>query len=171
MEFTSAQKKGALLAGALLALTGIALYFKRQFGYLSDAITSVVGTKVHNIGISNIRFTLFINIKNKGDISATITKQSYHVYANNSLISVIKTEGKIKLKSHGDTVLPLIIEFNPQVVAVSALENLSGILNDKSPLNFLIKGDLSLNAGVISLKNYKFDITMSLAEIKKMSSE
>ncbi len=164
-------KKGILITIGLAALAGIGMYFKRQLNYLADATSKIIGAKIHNVGIGNIRFTLYIKIQNKGDISALITDQNYEIFANDFFVSKIHSQTEIHLKSNGDTLIPLEVEFNPSNVFLNGVSNLSAIIQDKSKLKFLVKGKLSLQAGIVALKDYTFEISMTLAEITAMSNK
>ena len=109
--------------------------------------------------------SVVLQITNKSDLSAQIINQHYVVYFNGVVVSTIDTKDIIHLNSNGYTNIPIHILFNPKQAATVAFNNLTNFFNDKSKINFEVKGWLSIKLGTIKLKNYPIDINYTLQEI------
>ena len=170
MAVTTTGKKWILGLVFTGTVVGITTYIVRQFRFLYKAGTRLAGAKIHNLGISNIKFTIGIELENKGDISANVTDQKYDIYIGNVLISSISNKTKVHINSNSSSVIPLTIELSPQNILLAGLQNMSAILNDKSKFVFNIKGVLSFNAGLLTMKDYILNMSFSLQEIVDMAN-
>lgn len=169
MELNLKQKNWILAGVALAGLFGIGAYLKRQFDYLYNATYKISSAIINNIGLSNIRFSIYITLTNKGDISAWIRNQSYDVFVNDVFIVNVKNPTDVHLNSNGDTILPLAIEFDPSKLLSTAVKNITSLLLDKSKIVFRIEGKLSAEAGAVKMKDFKFNMLYTLQEIIDIS--
>lgn len=143
----------------LIGIGSIALaYGARQFYLLKHASYRIVGFKIKGVSNSRVSILLIIEMMNKGDLSAKITDQNYTILFNERVVSKINLTNDIQINSNGSTLLPLEIDFIPQNFS---LKNLLGI--NKSLLE--IQGVLSLEMGLIHLKNYKIDVKYTIQDL------
>lgn len=170
MAITKTQRNWLIVAGLGL-ITTVVVYITRQYNALINAGKKIVGAKVHSMTLTKVNVTVFVEIENKGDLSVDITGQDYNVYVNDTYVSNIKAKEEIHINSNGKSVLPLNIEFNPSQVLLTSLTNLTSIMSDKSKVMVSVRGGLSLKSGALNVKNYSFELNMSLAEIIKAANE
>lgn len=160
------QKIGIRLAlfGGIALLTA---YITRQFVLLYNAAYKILKdkTQIKSIALNNIDMSVVLQITNRSDLSAQIIGQHYVVYFNDVIVSTIDIKDKVHLNSNGYTNIPIHILFNPKQAATVAFQNLTNFFNDKSKINFEVKGWLSIKLGAIKLKNYPIDIKYTLQEI------
>jgi LEA14-like dessication related protein len=164
-------KHKKLLAGGLL-LTGlfsIGLYLKRQYDFLYNATYKISSAVIHNVSLSNIKFTIYIKLTNKGDLSAWIRSQSYDIFVNDVFVVNVKNLTDVHVNSNGDSVLPLTIEFDPSKLASTAVKNIASLLLDRSKIIFKIKGTLTVEMGAIKIKDVVFNMLYTLQEIIDIS--
>ena len=156
-------------------LSGVALltlaYGARQLYLLYNAKFRVIKTKIKNISSNDISITMYGELENKSDISAVVNGQHYNVFFNKELVSTINAKDVIHINSNGKTIIPISISFNPLAILKTGLSNLANLLLDRTKINIDIKGQLSIKAGIISLKNYKIDMKYTLQELIDISKE
>ncbi len=169
MEFTKGQKQFAWGAVIVTALAGVSWYLYRQYQYLYNATYRISNAIIHNIALNNIKVTIKIKLTNKGDLSAWITQQSYDIKVNGTFVANIKNLMPVHINSNGDTFLPLTIEFNPSKLLSTAVQNITSFLIDRSKIIFTIRGTLSLTAGVLTLKDFVFDMKYTMQELIDIS--
>lgn len=171
MTLTGIQKRNIAIGGILTLIVGIGIYVYRQYDHLVKAGKKLIGAKVHNLSLSGVNATVYVEIDNKGDLSVDVIGQDYNIYVNDKFVSNVKVKDDIRINSNGKSILPLTINFNPQTVLMAGLVNLTSILSDKSKIIISVKGSLSIKTGVLSVKNFGFNVDMTLAEIVEIANE
>lgn len=156
--------KYLIIGGLVLALAGIAVYVKRQIDLAMNYCYGVAGAIIHKMGISQIKFTLIVNIYNRSDIDITISNQRYKVYANGMLVSKVYSDEATTIKPHKSTPFKVVVDFNPQDLLKAGLKNLEGLFVNQEKLNIELNGFVSVSAGFITVKNYQITERMSLKE-------
>ncbi len=169
MEFSKTQKNWILGGFVVAGIIGIGVYLYKQYDKLYNALYKISSATIHNLGLSNIRITVNIKLTNKSDFSAWIINQNYDIYVNGIFVVNVKNNNRIHLNAQGDTVLPLDIEFNPEKLLSAAGKNITALLTDRSKVVFLIKGNLSLEAGALKVQSFPFDMQYTLQEIIDIS--
>lgn len=160
--------KKILIASSLLAGVGFA-YLYRQYKLLYNSVYKLIGVTVYEMTARRIKFKLVWRIENTGDLSARIVNQSYRIYINGSFVSSIESKDEILIASNGISFLPLTIQINPSQLIGIGIKNIGTILFNKSGINFGIQGKLDIRAGVVNLKDYTINETISLQEIIDMA--
>lgn len=171
MALTPQNKKTILGIAVALGITGIGAYLYTQYKKLYNAGVKLAGAKVYNLGINNVKFTILLAIENKGDLSVKITDQKYQISIGEIYVSTITNDKNVLVRSKGTTYLPLTIEFNPKNALISVLQNITSLFNDKSKFVFNINGKLSIEAGIVKLKDYEIKLSFNLQEIIDLSNK
>lgn len=151
-----------ILSGISLLVIG---YGARQLYLLYNAKIGVKMAIINMFTSQKVDMTIYAELDNKGDISAIVKGQHYEVFLNNALVSTINANQLIHINSNGKTTLPISIIFNPSSVATIGLNNLLNLLLDKTKINIEIRGYLSMEMGIIKLKNFPIDIKYTLQEL------
>lgn len=170
MELTKTGRNwivGGLSFAALLAAT----YLWRQYYLLYHAGTKLKGAVIHNLGLSNVNFTVYIEIDNTGDLSVGVNDQKYDIYIGNIFVVSVTSKDLVHIKSNNKTLLPLRIDMTPQLLLVVGLQNIGNILSDRNKFVINVKGRLSLKAGVVSLKDFDISMTFTLQEIMDLAAQ
>ncbi|HYD90812.1 MAG TPA: LEA type 2 family protein, partial [Flavobacterium sp.] len=71
------------------------------------------GAKITDLGLNKTAAKLYVKISNPSAISFQVTDQQYDAYLNGSFVSHIQKIAPETIVAHGDTVVDLLITFNP----------------------------------------------------------
>jgi len=158
-------KKIAIIGS--LALVGVAVlaYLAKQLELLQNACYTVAGAIIHEISGKKMSFTMLLNISNKSDIDFMVTNQKYNIYVNGMLVAVVQNPNDIKVRAKGMSTVNIEIDFNPQDLLKKGIENIAMLIANKNNIVIEVKGYLSLEAGIVNLKNYEVDERLSLKEL------
>src|SRR5690348_8508014 len=99
------------IGGIVTASTLLIIYFRNQFKLLADACYNIVGGTVHNISQNDVKITLFFKIKNKSDLSVTLSNAIFDVYVNNMFVSKVLRKEKQKILSNSDIIFKIDVQF------------------------------------------------------------
>ncbi len=158
-------KRAIFLTAIISAAIGVIGYLKQEFERLENACYTISGGVIHALGLNNVKITLFFKIVNKSDISVEISNAIFNIYVNKMFVSkVIKSEKQV-LKSGGETILMIDVEFNPQDLLKAGINNISPLLVDKDKLIITTKGSFDAIAGAIKLKSFPFEESITLKEL------
>jgi LEA14-like dessication related protein len=158
-------RNGIIVGSLLLATTAIVLYFRKQYNLLLNACYTISGGVVHSIGLDNISITLFFKVVNESDITLTLSDMKFNIYVNEMYVtSIFKKEPQI-LYSKSDAVIKLDFQFNPKDLLRAGVLNIAPIIYDKEKLVVKTKGTYSLKTGIVKLKDFPFEDTITLKEL------
>jgi len=164
--------KKHIIFGALgVAIIGVATYMATQYKLLKNACYVVAGAIVNKLSLSQVKFTLLLNVKNNSDIDFTITNQQYDVYVNEMLVSKVDNPENTEIFSNGSTTFKINVDFNPQDLLKVGLENIEKLLLDKDKLVIEIVGKLSLRSGIVILNNYPIEERLTFKELLTKDSQ
>lgn len=159
------------LLGAGVIGTGLFLWNQYQVLYkaINDAFTKKPAiSKLNNLSLSDIGFTLVYSVNNTGILSAIVTNQKYDVTINGGKsVVTITNNNPVELKGNAISQFPLVINLTTKELLNAGVNNLKSILLPEERKNFVIriKGNFSYKAGILSGKNYPLDITFTLADL------
>lgn len=158
-------RNGLIIGG--LAVAGISLiaYFRKQYKLLYDACYTISGGIVHSIGLDNVKITLFFKVVNESDITLELSDMNFNIYVNKMFITNIKRTQPQILYSKSDTIIKLDFQFNPKDLLRAGLTNISPIIYDKEKLVITTKGTFSLKTGIVKLRRFPFDESVTLKEL------
>ena len=157
--------KIAVLGGIALSFIALTSYFSKQANLLKDACYTVTGAIINEMSFNRVSFTMLLNIANKSDIDLTVNNQRYNIYINKMLVAKVEKKEKVKVRARGKTTVNIDVKFNPQDLLKKGMENISYLITNKDKLIIEIKGYLSLNAGVVKVKDYEVDERLSMKEL------
>ena len=156
----------ALLVTVVIGATrGIIGYLKKEFSRLENACYTISGGVIHALGLNNVKITLFFKIVNKSDISVEISNAVFNIYVNKMFVSKVLKSKKQLLKAGDETILMVDVEFNPQDLLKVGINNISPLLTDKDKLVITTKGSFDAVAGMIKLKSFPFEESITLKEL------
>jgi LEA14-like dessication related protein len=158
-------RNGLIIGGLALAIIGIGIYFKRQYNLLYNACYTIAGGVVHNLGLNNVKITLFWKIVNESDLTIEISDMVFGIYVNKMFVSKILKPEKQILYSKSDAIIKLDFEFNPKDLLHAGLTNIEPILYDKEKLVITTKGTFSAKTGIVKLKEFPFEDNITLKEL------
>ncbi len=158
-------KKALLVGGVIGGVIALIGYFKKEFDRLENACYTISGGVIHTLGLSKVKITLFFKIVNKSDISVEISNAIFNIYVNKMFVSKIVKSNKQLLKSGGETILMVDVDFNPQDLLKAGVNNISPLLTDKDKLVIGIKGSFDAVAGIIKLKSFPIEESITLKEL------
>ncbi len=149
----------------------VSVYFIQQYKKAYMYCYKFVGAKINSFGLKKADVTVSMKIFNPSDLNVKATQQEYKVYVNDKYISTITSNKTIYLNAMNAATVPLNIVFSPLQVLGVTLLNLDNLTTQKDNLVFRIDGVLSIYSGGVSLKNFKFSIEETLAEILAPSTD
>ncbi len=158
-------QRALLLTVVIGATIGVIGYLKKEFDRLENACYTISGGVIHALGLNNVKITLFFKIVNKSDISIEISNAVFNVYVNKMFVSKVLKSNKQLLKAGGETILMVDVEFNPQDLLKVGINNIAPLLTDKDKLVIGIKGSFDAVAGMVKLKSFPFEETITLKEL------
>jgi len=168
---TPKTKKGLIIGGLLLATSLIVIYFRKQLKLLANACYTISGGVVHALGIDNVSITLFLKVTNESDLTIDLSNMMFKVYVNKMYVTKIEKPEKQQILSKADVVIKLDFQFNPQDLLRAGLANIAPILYDKEKLVIDVKGTLSAKTGIVTLRNFPIEESITLKEILAPSPE
>ena len=157
----------------LLGLTVIgtvAFYVYNELMKLKNGDFKVLGVKNLNIGTSKVSLTLLTQLTNGGDISATVKDQYYDIMLNGTKISTVNNKSTVKVLSHTNTIIPLVVDIDLSSLKSSLFDNIKNILFDKSKVSLSLVGYFTWGVGILSGKQ-DFELTYTLAELLALSKQ
>ena len=157
--------KIAILTAVGVGIVGVSSYFNRQMNLLRDACYTLAGAMINEISFSKVSFTMILSISNKSDIDFTITGQEYNIYVNSMLVATINNPEIVKVLARGRSTVNIAVSFNPQDLLKQGMQNIAALIGDKDSMVIEIKGYLSLNSGIVSIKDYKVDERLTMKEL------
>lgn len=163
-------RNGLIIGGLAVAALGLIVYFKRQWNLLYNACYTIAGGVVHTLGLSNVKITLFWKIVNESDLTIEISDMVFNIYVNNMFVSRISKPEKQILYSKSEVIIKLDFEFNPKDLLRAGLTNIAPIIYDNEKLVITTKGSFSGKTGVVKLKNFPFEDSITLKELITPSS-
>ncbi len=158
-------QRALFLTAVIGATIGVIGYLKKEFERLEGACYAIAGGVIHTFGLNNVKITLFFKIVNKSDISVEISNAIFNIYVNKMFVSTVKKSNKQLLKGGGETILMVDVEFNPQDLLKVGINNISPLLTDKDKLVITIKGSFDAVAGLVKLKSFPFEQSITLKEL------
>ncbi len=158
--------KNSLILGAILgATTGIVIYFNKQFKNLANSCYAIVGGVVHNLGLEDVRITVFFKIKNTSDLTIKISNLSFDIYVNNLFVTKILRKETQTILSNSNVILKLDVNFNPKNLLKAGIQNIVPIIADQDKLVIGIKGTYDAETGAVKLNKQSFDEKITLKEM------
>jgi LEA14-like dessication related protein len=157
--------KIAIIGGIALVGLSLAAYFNKQMRLLREACYTLAGAIINEISLTNVSFTLVLNISNKSDIDFTVTNQSYNIYVNDMLVATIDKKEDVRVLARGRSTVNINVAFNPQDLLSRGMQNIANLVRNKNNMIIEIKGYLSLSAGAVSITDYQVDERLTLAEL------
>ena len=165
--------KTILIIGGIVAtiFAAIGIYAYNQYKLLYNYCYAMTGAVIKSFGLNKISITIMVKLKNRSDITIELGDQSYDVFINDYYISTIKYTKPATWYSKSSVTFPLDIEFSPKELLKAGLKNIQEFITDKNKIIIKIDGFVNAKAGVISIKDLKFNYEMSLAELLAPSEE
>lgn len=162
-----------LIIGGVIAavFTAVGIYAYRQYKLLYNYCYAMTGAVIKSFGLNKIAMTIMVKLKNRSDITIELGDQSYDVFINDYYISTIKYTKPASWVSKSSVTFPLDLEFAPKDLLKAGLKNIQEFVTDKNKIIIKIVGFVNAKAGVISIKDLKFEYEMSLAELLAPSEE
>lgn len=158
-------RNGLILGGLAVATVGLVYYFKRQYDLIYNACYAITGGVVHSLGLDNVKITLFFKVVNESDLTIELSDMVFGIYVNKMFVTKINKPDIQVLYSKSDTVMKLDFEFNPKDLLRAGLTNIEPIIYDKEKLVIEIKGSFSGKTGIVKLRNFPFDESITLKEL------
>lgn len=158
-------RNGLIIGGLAVATIGVMMYFKRQFTLLSNACYTIAGGVVHSLGLDSVKITLFFKVVNESDLTIEISDMVFNIYVNKMFVTKVLKPDAQTLYSKSDTIIKLDFEFSPKDLLRAGITNIEPILFDKEKLVVEIKGTYSAKTGVVKLRNFPFDESITLKEL------
>jgi len=157
--------KGLIIGGLRLATSLVVIYFRKQLKLLSEACYYISGGVVHALGMDNVSITIFLKVTNESDLTIDLSNMMFKVYVNKMYVTKIVKPEKQKILSKADVIIKLDFQFNPQDLLRAGLANIAPILYDKEKLVIDIKGSLSARTGIVTLRDFPIEESITLKEI------
>ena len=158
-------RNGLIIGGLAVATIGVMMYFKRQFTLLSNACYTIAGGVVHSLGLDSVKITLFFKVVDESDLTIEISDMVFNIYVNKMFVTKVLKPDAQTLYSKSDTIIKLDFEFSPKDLLRAGITNIEPILFDKEKLVVEIKGTYSAKTGVVKLRNFPFDESITLKEL------
>lgn len=158
-------RNGLIIGGLAVATLSLIAYFKRQYDLLYNACYAISGGIIHSLGLDKVKMTLFFKIVNESDITVEVSNMNFNIYVNGMFISKVVKEEPQTLYGKSDALIKVDFEFNPKDLLRAGLTNIEPILYDREKLKITTKGFFSAKAGIIKLKNFPFETSITLKEI------
>lgn len=162
-------KKGIFITFGGLALTYGAIYVSRQIALLKKICFVLNGIKIPEIGLSQIRMSIRVLLKNKSNIELNVLRQKYRIFVNDKEIITVFKRDKLKLPSKGSTETWIDIDFNPMKVLEQAVLNIIDIQNAKEKIKIRVVGFASISSFGIFTNRIPVNIEYTLKEIIDLS--
>lgn len=172
---TDSKRKGSigiLIALGVLAVAIIAagtVYGFSQYNKLRNVCVRFLKTrtKINTLGAKKTDITLYFELFNKSDVTATVSGYEFNVYANAAKVSTAYSSNTIELTPRGSSFIDVSIVFNPLQVVQTALQNLGDLLaSDKSGIEIEIVGKLiGIKSSIISISEIPISYKTNLKEL------
>ena len=112
---TNSNRKYWIAAGiSIVSILGAAAYL--QYKRLMDYCMSFKSIKVNRIGFQNLNIDIWLNFKNKSNVTFTLVSQSYKVYLNNIFVTKLSNTSSNVIKSKETSDIGLNVDINPSKV-------------------------------------------------------
>jgi LEA14-like dessication related protein len=171
MEFTPKLRNRLIIGGLAVAGITLLLYLRRQYNLLYNAVYTISGGIIHNLGLDKVKMTLFLKIANESDLMIEISNLDLSIYVNKMFITRIKRPEKQVIQAKSDAIIKLDVEFNPKDLLKAGLTNIEPILYDNEKLVITTKGTLSAKTGIVTLTKFPFSVDITLKELLEPSPE
>lgn len=163
-------RNGLIIGGLALAGIGILAYFKKQWDLVYNACYTIAGGVVHTLGFNNVNITLFFKVVNESDITIELSDMVFNIYVNKMFVSKVLKPDVQMLYSKSNAIIKIDFQFNPKDLLRAGLTNIESILYDKDKLIITTKGTFSAKTGIVKLRNFPFDESITLTEIMTPST-
>lgn len=168
-------KYGKMILGlSIVGLIGAFAYnVMKQVQKLTEFCYDFGGYKINSISFKEIAMDVILRVKNKSDVSVTVTGYSLRVYVNGNFVSKIESNKQQVIPAQKKEPFSLSFAFDPKVALknVFTMQNILAGAVDKSKVIIRIDGRFSANVGGVKASNIPVEIESSLAEMLAPSPE
>lgn len=158
-------KKGVILIGTGLLLTGVGLFITEQIKMAKSLCYSFGSLKTPYITLDKAVLSILMKIKNNSSkFKANVISVSVKAYLNDVYVGTITSNKSITIEKQTETQLPLEFTFNPKEVFNNATSIIVGASSlDSVKLSF--SGRIYAKKGLLPLI-IPFDLDTTVGEIK-----
>jgi LEA14-like dessication related protein len=157
--------KWGIIGGVTIGVIGLTYYLYRQLNKLYDYCYAMSGAVIKKFTLNQISLTLMIKLKNNSDITVELGEQNYNVYINDYYVGTVKYTKPATWYGKSVLTFPVDVEFQPQDLLKAGMKNIQALIADKSKIIIKIEGFVNAKSGILNIKDFKFDYTMSLADL------
>jgi LEA14-like dessication related protein len=112
----NASTKKYVIAGAIGAVTIAGALAYLQYKRLMNYEIKFKSLKPKKLVFDNFDFDIFVDFKNKSDVTFTIEKQVYTAFINDIFVTKIENLSSVTLPANAVTPMGLNVKFNPKDV-------------------------------------------------------
>ena len=163
-------RNGLIIGGLAVAGIAILAYFKRQYDLIYNACYTIAGGVVHTLGLNSVKITLFFKVVNESDITIEISDMIFNIYVNKMFVTKVLKPDVQMLYSKSNAIIKIDFEFNPKDLLRAGLTNIESILYDKDKLIITTNGTFSAKTGILKLRDFPFEESITLSEIMTPST-
>lgn len=151
---------GAIILGGVVTTS---YYLYRQFSKLKDVCTSFERVQLNKLSVRRISMTIFMAIRNKSSIGATVYNQNYLVFVNNKEVAKISNSSKVVVPPKGKVVMPINVDVDFDSLKKFKAADIVGFISDKSNVKIKISGSFSVKTEVGDINNFPINYESDLA--------
>lgn len=118
-------KKLVFLAGAGALVTGIVMWGKYQAKLVDRLVYGIKNAKLRKVGVSQVTADFDFQIDNPTEFKIEISNIDIDVFANNILVSKVRSKKETMLAPHGSTFVPLTLDLSPKDLVKSTADLLT----------------------------------------------
>lgn len=168
-------KKWIIIIAIIIVLLAVGGYFAKK--QLDKAMKycykyDISKSKINKVSAKEINIDFAIDFKNNSDIEAQINGYTFDVVINDLKVSKLSSKAKISIKPASFTTIIVPIKLDLSGLnGISLGPIIKYMVTDRSKVMITVKGVVSGGALGINIDDMPIEISMSLAEIMKPSTE